>query len=267
MHGKLAATITTWPFVASLITLLLNDAWLKGTYPGWVSGKLSDIAGIAIVGLLLLASCPKRPKLIYCLISVLFAWWKSPLSQPLIDTLNLFVPFTIGRTVDYSDLLALMIMPICSTIAKLPANYEIPGRLVRRLIAIPIMVATMLGLMATSVIPTRQDYQIRRTESSSEFNREAIASAVYEVAQTHGLRCENCREPSLHASYRGNGMYLEYQVRGSNMIAFSVDAFPNGFFFGTSGREKADKLRADLKARLSAAHKGLEYIEPLNPPR
>ena len=57
---RLASVITTWPFVASLAVLLLNDFWLKRAAPGVITGKLSDFAGIAIVTLLLLATWPQR---------------------------------------------------------------------------------------------------------------------------------------------------------------------------------------------------------------
>ncbi|HEU4589588.1 MAG TPA: hypothetical protein VFS13_01665 [Steroidobacteraceae bacterium] len=39
--------LTTWPFVLALATLIVNDAWLKPNYPGLVTGKLSDFAGIS----------------------------------------------------------------------------------------------------------------------------------------------------------------------------------------------------------------------------
>jgi hypothetical protein len=44
--------LTTWPLLLALATLIVNDAWLKSAYPGLISGKLSDIAGIAVVALL-----------------------------------------------------------------------------------------------------------------------------------------------------------------------------------------------------------------------
>ena len=44
MH-RLAATLTTWPFIASLLALFVNDAWLKAAWPGLLTGKLSDFAG------------------------------------------------------------------------------------------------------------------------------------------------------------------------------------------------------------------------------
>jgi hypothetical protein len=41
-----------------------------------------------------------------------FPFWKSPYSRPLIDFWNDYVILTIYRTVDYSDLIALTVLPI-----------------------------------------------------------------------------------------------------------------------------------------------------------
>ena len=62
---RLAGVITTWPFVLSLVALLLNDFWLKRAAPGVVTGKLSDFAGLAIVTLLLLALWQQRRRVVY----------------------------------------------------------------------------------------------------------------------------------------------------------------------------------------------------------
>lgn len=40
-----------WFFVA-VATLVLNDHLLKQTWPGWFTGKLSDFAGLVVVGTL-----------------------------------------------------------------------------------------------------------------------------------------------------------------------------------------------------------------------
>lgn len=57
---RVAAVVTTWLFVLALVTLIVNDAWLKRLFPGVVTGKLSDFAGIAVVGCLLFAAFPRR---------------------------------------------------------------------------------------------------------------------------------------------------------------------------------------------------------------
>ena len=39
----------------AIAILLVNDHWAKAAYPGWITGKLSDVAGLAFFPLLLVA--------------------------------------------------------------------------------------------------------------------------------------------------------------------------------------------------------------------
>jgi hypothetical protein len=41
--------------IAALVLLVVNDHLLKGLYPGWVTGKLSDFAGMVVAPLVLVA--------------------------------------------------------------------------------------------------------------------------------------------------------------------------------------------------------------------
>ena len=41
---RMRLALLSWPFGLALITLLVNDHYIKAAYPGFVSGKLSDIA-------------------------------------------------------------------------------------------------------------------------------------------------------------------------------------------------------------------------------
>ena len=42
-------------FLLTLLTLAANDLYLKAAYPGWITGKLSDISGLFLVSLFVLA--------------------------------------------------------------------------------------------------------------------------------------------------------------------------------------------------------------------
>jgi YD repeat-containing protein len=46
-------TLASPGFVLALVVLVLNDHVLKQAYPGWVTGKLSDVAGLVVAPLLL----------------------------------------------------------------------------------------------------------------------------------------------------------------------------------------------------------------------
>ncbi|VEB39875.1 Uncharacterised protein [Chromobacterium violaceum] len=112
MHQRLCSTLAGWPALASLSLLLANDWWLKQHHPGWLSGKLSDFAGLALVGMLALAIWPKRFATVSAGIALAWLWWKSPQSTPAIAAVNHWLPFRVARVVDYSDLIALSALPL-----------------------------------------------------------------------------------------------------------------------------------------------------------
>lgn len=98
-------------FIIGLFLLLLNDFYLKEAVPGILTGKLSDFAGLFIFPLFCSAFFPKRKLTIYVSTALFFIFWKSPFSQFIIDGWNSFGIFSIGRIVDFTDLIALAILP------------------------------------------------------------------------------------------------------------------------------------------------------------
>lgn len=104
--------LTTPAFLAGMALLLLNDWIWKGEFGNWFTGKLSDFAGLFVFPIFWTAIFPKHKYLIFILITSFFIFWKSPFSQFLIDGWNGLGSWQIGRVVDYSDLLALSVLPL-----------------------------------------------------------------------------------------------------------------------------------------------------------
>ncbi|WP_299991851.1 hypothetical protein [uncultured Pontibacter sp.] len=102
--------ITQPLFILGLVLLLVNDLYLKYEFSNSLTGKLSDFAGLFIFPFFFSTLIVKYSRHFYLLTAVLFIYWKSPLSQPLIEWCNA-VGAPINRTVDYTDLLALSILP------------------------------------------------------------------------------------------------------------------------------------------------------------
>lgn len=102
---------SSW-FIFGLTILLLNDFVLKVLFGNWLTGKLSDFSGLFVFALFWTALYPMQRKKIIMLIGVLFTFWKSPYSQTCIDSWNSLGLLTIYRTVDYTDLIALTVLPI-----------------------------------------------------------------------------------------------------------------------------------------------------------
>ncbi|MFD2284789.1 hypothetical protein GJU39_12400 [Pedobacter petrophilus] len=92
-------------FLLSIILLLTNDFFLKAYFHNELTGKLSDFAGLFAFPFFWSAVFPKRINFIHLSTVIIFLFWKSGHSQPLINFINLF-GFQTFRTVDYTDYIA-----------------------------------------------------------------------------------------------------------------------------------------------------------------
>ena len=99
-------------FVVGLTVLILNDFYLKYEYGNFVTGKLSDFAGLLIFPMFIAALIPNFRKSISILTGIGFFIWKLPLFSPVIDLINQLPFVTIHRVTDYSDYMALLILPL-----------------------------------------------------------------------------------------------------------------------------------------------------------
>jgi hypothetical protein len=105
-------------FIYALVLVLLNDFILKYSFPCWLTGKLSDFAGLFVFAVFWMAFFPKRKNMIVGATAILFTWWKSPLSQSLIEFWNRVMFYSIDRVIDYSDLMALLVLPLAVKFCK-----------------------------------------------------------------------------------------------------------------------------------------------------
>ena len=104
--------VTSIWFIIGLTLLLVNDFMLKGLYGNVLTGKLSDFAGLFIFPLFWTALLPKYKTAIFWTAGLIFIFWKSSYSQSWIELWNSFGILTIYRTIDYSDLIALIVLPL-----------------------------------------------------------------------------------------------------------------------------------------------------------
>lgn len=47
-HDRIPAALGDWRFLIALVLLVLNDGFLKASHPSWLTGKLSDFAGMVV---------------------------------------------------------------------------------------------------------------------------------------------------------------------------------------------------------------------------
>jgi hypothetical protein len=62
MRVRNLRTCTTPTFAVALAALLANDLYLRTHFPGVITGKLSDFAGLVVVSLVLLPLSPRRKR-------------------------------------------------------------------------------------------------------------------------------------------------------------------------------------------------------------
>ncbi|MBP1616869.1 MAG: hypothetical protein H6Q14_696 [Bacteroidetes bacterium] len=99
-------------FIVGLFVLLLNDFYLKHEYGNFITGKLSDFAGLLIFPMFVAVIAPKFKKHIALIVGIMFFIWKLPLFTPALEVINQSLKITLYRVVDYSDYAALLILPL-----------------------------------------------------------------------------------------------------------------------------------------------------------
>lgn len=144
-----------------IAVLAINDHVLKAQWPGWASGKLSDIAGLAFFPLLvaaLLGLARRSPR--WTIVSSLFvtgAWFAAMKTMgPVADATALLVEMLSGRPAhivhDPADLVALPAMGWALAVWRPPP----PGATTRRGTRIALLVvAAFLSLATSSYCPER----------------------------------------------------------------------------------------------------------------
>lgn len=99
-------------FIFSILLLFFNDFYLKAAFPGFISGKLSDFAGLFALPFFISILFPSNKKWIYVFVGLGFIVWKLPITDNFIQFWNQNMFYSINRVVDYTDYIALSIMPI-----------------------------------------------------------------------------------------------------------------------------------------------------------
>lgn len=161
-----------WFFVA-VVALALNDHVFKGAWPGWLTGKLSDFAGLVVVATL--AAVLFGPRWGTVVAGVGFVALKT-----VPGVAELASPVLGGVTLrDPSDLIALAVLPPVWALLHAVPN---PAR-TRRVWAVAGLVAGVLATTATSSVQT-PDVMLEsgsgviyaNVDPGDGFNREVLAT-------------------------------------------------------------------------------------------
>lgn len=222
-------------FLLALCCLLINDFYLKFAYPSFLSGKLSDLAGLIVFPLFFSALFGNRFKfLVFSVAAVLFTWWKSSLSTGFIQNWNEEVAFyPLQRTIDYTDLFCLIIL--------VPVYYYEPSkiRFMHQRAAIPVLLLGAFAIAATSKaknLPAYNDTQTYLIEKSFKI-KEVSLSEFLEYLSLSNLKFEkNGQAPSPEKP----GDYHYYIVHNFQISdGFQIESM----YLGVKEHNKNLKLR------------------------
>lgn len=137
-------------FLISLFLLLLNDFYLKAEFHNFLTGKLSDFAGLFVFSLFFIAFFPNRKLLILVFTAIFFAFWKSSFSENLIQYWNSFDLIPIWRAVDYTDLIALLVLPFAYFYSKSLHSFELDYSFFKVIAVRFIILISLFAFVATS---------------------------------------------------------------------------------------------------------------------
>ncbi len=253
----------TWPLYLAATVLVLNDHFLKYSFPGLVTGKLSDFAGIFLVCLISRALFPRSVLKVSVGIVVMFAYWKSNYSQPLIDLLNSHFSFKIGRVVDFTDLVAFIVLPLAHYVYENRARFtiETPGPQLTRVSAV---ILAMVGITGTSVLMPHDSYEIRKEDPEQSIEIAKATELICKIADQHDLQCIKCDPLEREGSFEDKKIKLRYKVLENNRgIAFDIEGNPGGLFFGGGSWDEMDQIKRELQNSLGNEFRNMEFVVKL----
>ena len=141
-------------FIIGLILLILNDSYLKWEFHNTLTGKLSDFGGILIFPMFLTYLNKRFANYSSLIVGLFFIFWKSPLATPFLDLINLNKVIVFSRVIDYSDYLALSVLPFSNYLIKKQLNERERLDITKRIrILRPIMlIGAFFTFTATSMV-------------------------------------------------------------------------------------------------------------------
>jgi hypothetical protein len=169
-------------FGAALLVLVLNDHWLKGAglLPGWLTGKLSDLAGLIVAPVLLatLARARARHSRLACwaVVAAAFAAIKlCPAAARGVEHFTRWVGFGWRIWSDPTDLVALSVLPLGWWVLCRSGVDPAPSTHQRWWLERVAGIAAMLACVATS----RESYVMETSVVIVNTTREAIELQVF----------------------------------------------------------------------------------------
>ncbi|HEV7329775.1 MAG TPA: hypothetical protein VGN63_01945 [Flavisolibacter sp.] len=229
---KTRASLLLHPlFIGSLLILLLNDFWAKYAYPGMLTGKLSDFAGLMVLPVFCRVLFPALSnKIILIGTALFFAWWKSPLSQPLINFINEYSQWKVQRVVDYTDLIALSVLPLVVNITPKSIHLHNTGAVCLRW---TLGLLSFFSLCSTSVY--RGLFQAHPFSDDiyfdESFSVEGSAEAVLQALESKGIKYRRDSVMYYPVTNQNNLYYKTQDANDSGIAWHPVSTKPDSTLY------------------------------------
>jgi hypothetical protein len=240
-------------FLVALMLLIANDLYLKDHYANWLTGKLSDFSGLYVFTQFVATCFGVRIVWSAVVSAVLFAAWKSPLVTPLIELANQHSALQFHRTIDYSDLLALAVLPLA--VRFYGGRTTWPWSFLKY----PVAALAMLSIMATSTLP--RAYSLR-TDLRDLSNREGNISATFvevdKLLTSRAMRCVLCAKESSYREYFDPQGNITTQLNYDNVdkkLFVSVNTYSPD-----TAKSRTDELQATLMELLRPRFENITVI-------
>lgn len=163
-------------FVCGTALLLLNDHVFKMAYGTWLTGKLSDFAGLFVFPLFVGTFLHKKYRLwAFITVGLLFVLWKLPVSDAFVAGANRSgIP--LARTVDPTDLVALSILPFSH-------RYQERIFLTWRHFRYPMLLISSFAFVATTMPPKKQVKYVQVDKTYEfDFSREVLIAKLNRIS-------------------------------------------------------------------------------------
>jgi hypothetical protein len=204
-------------FIGSLSLLLINDFYLKAEFGNFLTGKISDFVGLFVFAVFWSQVFPKTKNWISLLTGIGFIIWKTPLVTPLIEIFNEHSFFTIQRVIDYSDYMALIVLPFSHRFIRSENNQILIHlhRFIRPTLTYTILGISFFAICATTLplkpkIPDGTVYigkKYRIKESKSEILK-SIQSLGYNTTY-YDRKSEQMHHPLALPYYQTDTLIVE----------------------------------------------------------
>jgi len=240
-------------FVFCLILLLLNDFYFKGHWHNWLTGKLSDFTGLFVFSVFFIAFIPNKKQLILIFAALFFIFWKSAYSATLINYLNSFHIITIGRVVDYSDYMALLILPV--------VNYYINHQKENKLKKIPVILFSMITLFAMTATSYQKSYSYNKLYPF-DFGKEELVKRInkikgicqnislsYNVKNADSILDINGGKNSVHISGYNQFDDTMFKYKGDKKVGIDTIYHYNNAIVDTIYINETSKIELNIQVR------------------